>query len=114
MLPGFATLTVERLRAGAAQDSHGNTILDWSSPAVLTIERCWIGRPQGREISIDQQTVITEQWWWGPADADVESVDRLRDVELDITYTVDGPVLFSRDPVGPYSHKSCRLKVVAQ
>jgi hypothetical protein len=113
MLPGFAKVTVERLRGVPTADGHGNMPLDWASPAVLTIERCWIGQPGGVELSTGQQTTITEQHWWGPADADVMSADRIKDVELGVTYVVDGPVLFERDPVGPYSHKTCLLKAVS-
>ena len=114
MLPSFANLTVERQRGVSAEDTHGNDTIDWTDPDRLAIERCWIGRPSGVEVSDDRQTIVAQQWWWGPEDADVISTDRLMDVETGVVYEVDSPVMLERDPVGPYSHKLCRLKAIEE
>ena len=116
-LPDFANLTVERLRGVTGEDSHGSAVIDWSSPNALEIDGCWIGPwlggAPGTELVAGRQTVITEQWWWGPADADVEETDRLRDVEMDVTYEVVGAVVIARDlDEGVNTHKHCPIKVV--
>jgi hypothetical protein len=111
VLPDAYDLRVERLRgATGAEDTHGNPVVDWANPAKLIIDGCWIGRPSGIEMSEGRQTVLTEQWWYGPEDADVLETDRIR--ARGVTYEVSGPVFFEDDPVGPYSHKTCQLREV--
>jgi len=113
VLPDLFNLRVERLRGEVdPEDSHGNPVIDWSVPLRKIIDGCWIGRPSGLEISEGRQTVITDTWWWGPEDADVLETDRIRDVELDVTYEVSGPVFFERDPTGLLQHKTCQLREV--
>ena len=113
MLPDAFNLRIERIRGGVdPDDTHGNPVVDWSAPLRRIIDGCWIGRPSGVEMNEGRQTVITEQWWWGPEDADVLETDRIKDVETGVTYEVDGPIFFERDPVGPYSHRTCQIKEV--
>ena len=113
VLPDFADLAVERQRGTVTENTHGSAVVDWSSPAKLTITGCWIGRPSGTEMTQGRQTVIDEEWWWGPEGADVLSTDRLRDTDSNITYQVDGPVLIERDlDDGEFTHKTCQLKVI--
>jgi hypothetical protein len=109
--PGF-NLIVERLRATTTEDTHGNTIPNWATPDILAIKGCWVGSANGVEIVDGRQTVVTEQYWWGPQDADILPADRVRDVEASITYEVDSPVLVHRDPTGRIGHKTCKLKLV--
>jgi hypothetical protein len=116
-LPDFADLDVERQRGTLIENSHGSSVMDWSSPAKLMISGCWIGRSTagasiGIELATGRQTVLTQQSWWGPEDADVVETDRLRDVESDIIYEIDGPVIVERDFDGLATHKTCQLKVV--
>ena len=114
MLPPGFNLTVERLRATNAQDAHGNDIPDWTTPNTLTINGCWIGSAAGVELVDGRQTVVLEQQWFGPEDADLLSTDRLRDIQLNATYVVDGPVMLNRDPTGHIAHKTCKLKQVTE
>ena len=113
-LPDWLDLEVERLRGTVIEDTHGSSITDWSSPSRLVIEGCWIGTPGGTEFVLGRQTVINEQWWWGPQDADVLSTDRLRNADSDITYEIDGPILPEPDLDGEFSHKRCKLKAVTE
>jgi hypothetical protein len=110
-LPWFATLEVERLRGTTTDDFHGGTT-DWANPNRLMLYNCWFGRPSGVELSEGRQTVVTDVWWWGDEDADVDEGDRLRDVERDITYDVAGPVLYERDPRDNLNHKTCQVREV--
>lgn len=115
MLPPFANLIVERIRGtAAAPDTHGNIVLDWTSPDVLPIYRCWMDNQGSREIVNGRQTTILTQWWYGPEDADVLSTDRLKNTQTGIVYEVDSDVVFVPDPVGPYSHKMATLKAVTE
>src|SRR5215216_2703094 len=107
-LPSDADLVVERLRGTDISDTHGTTITDWSNPSVLKIEGCWIGPAGGGvEYRIDRQTVVTDEIWWGPVDADVLPKDRIRDTETGVVYEVNGPVAFLRGFHKVLSHKTC-------
>jgi hypothetical protein len=111
VLPDLFNLRVERIRGVVlADDGHGNPVTDWTSPTKISIDGCWVGRPSGIEMSEGRQTVITEVWWYGPEDADVLETDRIKARE--VLYSVSGPVFFEEDPVGPYSHKTCKLTEV--
>jgi hypothetical protein len=113
VLPDVANLTIERQRGTVIEDAHGSAVIDWSSPAKLLITGCWIGRPSGSEMINGRQTVIDEEWWYGPEDADVLETDRIRDIEADITYEVDGKVRLERDfDQGELTHKECQLKAI--
>lgn len=116
MLPPGFDLTVERLRGIAApEDTHGNVVSDWTSPSRLTIIGCWIGPgPLGAEYDVSRQTVVAEQWWYGPETADVLPTDRIRDVDLDLTYQVASDVTLNRDPAGQITHKTCKLKMIIE
>lgn len=112
-LPGVANLMVERLRGVESQDSHGNTVTDWTTPSVLAIDGCWIGPPgRGVEYRQDRQTVVTDQIWWGPPDADVVPKDRIRDPESGIVYEVAGPVLTQHGFHNLLNHKEAPLQVI--
>jgi hypothetical protein len=112
VLPDFADLMIERQRGVASENTHGSSVIDWTTPATLLITGCWIGRPSGTEMTQGRQTVINEQWWWGPEDADVLETDRIRDTDSGIVYEIDGPVLIERDLDGQYTHKTCQLKAI--
>ena len=115
MLPPIANLTVERQRgAPAAEDTHGNQVLDWTDPDVLPIYDCWIDSVVTREDVSGRQTTVLEQWWYGPEDADVVSTDRLKNTSTGITYEVDSDVVLVPDPVGPFTHKTCKVKVITE
>jgi hypothetical protein len=111
-LPSFANMTVERIRPALVEDSHGNTIRDWSTPDRRLIAGCWIGNRSGNEIIEGRQTVVIDVWLWMPPTADVDERDRIS--ESDITYEVSGPVILNRGPGGILTHKSARLQVIEQ
>jgi len=110
----IANLTVERRRATAAEDAHGNQVLDWPNASVLLIYDCWIDSVVTREDVGGRQTTVLERWWYGPEDADVISTDRLKDVDAGLTYEVDSDVVLVRDPHGLHSHKTCKVKVITE
>jgi hypothetical protein len=109
----IAVLTVERLRGTVtADDTHGNQTIDWSDPDVLEIAGCWIGPAGGLELRDARQTVILDERWWGPEDADVLEADRIKDISTGLTYEVNTPVLLHRDPAQELGHKTCGVRMI--
>jgi hypothetical protein len=110
----IAVLTVERLRGTVtADDAHGNQTIDWSDPDVLEISDCWIG-PAGRglELRDARQTVILDEYWWGPEDADVLETDRIKNLRTGVTYEVSTAVVSVADPDEELGHKTCGVQVI--
>lgn len=110
MLPAsLATQSVVRLRAGVVTDGYGDDVADWSSPTSQTISGCLLTPVQGGEFLQARDAVVTRWQWFGPADADVTSADRLQ--YADATYEVDGSVEDWPDPTGSgLAYRSCYLR----
>src|SRR5215218_5598360 len=102
-------MVVERHRGTSVEDTHGNTIIDWTNPDVLTIARCWIGPAGlGTEEVNNRQTTVLQLQWWGPFEADVKETDRLKSVRTGLVYEVAGPVVPIESPTGNLDQKTCR------
>lgn len=99
MLPvEIANQTVTRLRGTPGTDGYGDSRIDWTSPARVSITGCSFQPQQGQEFLTDRSAVVSRWQWFGPEDADVKSSDRL---EVDGTaYDIDGSVQVWTDPTG--------------
>lgn len=100
--------TVTRLRAVAGQDAYGDDSTSWGTPGEATIAGCSVQPAPGGEFT-DQRDAVTTAWnLWAPADADLESTDRVR--WGSDTYEIDGQVGVWDFP--PLAHKTAFLRRV--
>ena len=90
MLPGIANETVIRLRATATDNGYGDSGLDWTAPATLSIEGCSVQPLDGQEVLLDRDAVVSRWKLYAPLTADITSTDRIRHRGVD--YEVDGSI----------------------
>lgn len=98
----FATDVITRLRAPFVTDSYGNHVLDWSTPAELTITGCRVQPLQSNEYTTDSERIAVRLRTFAPAGSDVTGVDRIRFNGID--YSVDGDPLAWSSPTGGLAH----------
>lgn len=103
MLPAaLAVDIVTRLRGVEVEDEYRNTSLDWTDPDEVTMAGWSVQPVAGAEYLLDRDAVTSRWQAFGPEDADVTSLDRIR-FAGDV-YDVDGSVQRFKDPTGLLSH----------
>lgn len=109
MLPETADEVVIRLRGVLVDNGYGDQIIDWSSPSTSEISGCSVQGLTGVEVLLSRDAVINRRKWFGPPDADLTSLDRIRRRDGSV-YNVNGPVVLEQG-LG-LDHKWCFLEWV--
>jgi len=103
VVASFARAFIVRLRPVLINDSHGNTVPDWSQPpSELGIGGCSV-QPGGTSEVLTSRDTIQDLWEvFAPRFADVLPTDRIRWNGLD--YEVLGQPAEWDSPTGAISH----------
>lgn len=105
-LPAIATQVVYRLRGTEVGDTWGGKQIDWSNPDRKKIRGCSFQPIEGEEFNEGRDAIVTRWNWFGPANADVRSTDRIE--YRGITYDVDGSVTMPEGLGLDHKHAVCR------
>lgn len=107
MLPSIAMETVVRLRGTPTDNGYGDTGIDWTNPATLSVPGCSVQPVGGQEVLLNRDAVVSRWTLYAPLGADITSVDRIRHNGTD--YEVDGSVQNWPDIFG-LGYTACLLR----
>lgn len=106
MLPALARQVVYRLRGTTVTNSYGEESIDWSDPDRLKITGCMFQPLPGDEFNQGRDAITTRWEWFGPANADVTSYDRIE--YRGVAYDVDGSVTAPEGLGLDHKHAYCK------
>lgn len=77
MLIGFATDSIELVRAPRVPDGHGNERFDWPSATRTPVDGCTVQPGPSQEIELNREAYLVAWTVMAPPGLDVTALDRV-------------------------------------